>query len=32
MNWKGYGRKQVWPEVLSQHMLAGIEENYEKLM
>jgi hypothetical protein len=31
MNWKGGGRKRAWPvQVLSRHLLARTEEEYEK--
>jgi hypothetical protein len=32
MNWKGYGRKRLWPNVRSsQNFLGGTVENYENL-
>jgi hypothetical protein len=30
MNWKGFGRKQLWLVALSQHLSGGIGENHEK--
>jgi hypothetical protein len=32
MNWKGFGRKQSWPniKVLSQYLSGGAEENHKK--
>jgi hypothetical protein len=32
MNWKGFGRKQLWPnfKILFQHLSGGAEENHEK--
>jgi hypothetical protein len=32
MNWKGFGRKQSWPnfKVLSQSLHGGTDENHEK--
>jgi hypothetical protein len=33
MNWKGFGRKQVWPsfKVLSQYLPGWTEENHKNL-
>jgi hypothetical protein len=30
MNWKGFGRKLSWPEILSQHLDEGNEEKHGK--
>jgi hypothetical protein len=33
INWKGFGRKQSWPnfKVLSRHLPGGTEEDHKKL-
>jgi hypothetical protein len=32
MNWKEFGRKQLWLVALSQHLPRGIKENHKKLV